>query len=218
MSFPGTYNINYYKGDTFEFRVYPKDNAGDAFSLSGFSEVSFTISNILGEGAGKVTIDAYASIDSSGFILCAIRPEDAELMEAGTTYVYDVEMKRVANPYDYVYTLLSGSISVTEEVTLPAILSIPGTPGTMVLSNVTSSTVTCTWTESSGTVDGYTVVLLSNPLDPTSIIDTHTLGPTTLTYTFTGLTAATTYGFGVVAFNDAGNSNPSGNYTTTLGA
>ena len=218
MSFPGTYNINYYKGDTFEFRVYPKDNAGNAFSLSGFSTVSFTISNILGEGPGKVTIDAYAAVDSSGFILCAIRPEDAELMVAGTTYVYDVEMKRVANPYDYVYTLLSGSITVTEEVTLADVLTPPGTPGAMTLSNITSTSVTCTWTASAGTIDEYVIALLSNPLDPTSIIETHDLGPTTLTYTFTGLTPATTYGFGVIARNTAGDSSPSGNFGTTLGA
>jgi hypothetical protein len=218
MSFPGTYNINYYKGDTFEFRVYPKDNAGNAFSLSGFSTVSFTISNILGEGPGKVTIDAYAAVDPSGFILCAIRPEDAELMVAGTTYVYDVEMKRVANPYDYVYTLLSGSITVTEEVTLADVLVPPGTPGAMTLSNITSTSVTCTWTASAGTIDEYVIALLSNPLDETSIIETHELSPTTLTYTFTGLTPATTYGFGVVASNTAGNSSPSGNFGTTLGA
>lgn len=218
MSFPGTYNINYYKGDTFEFRVYPKDNAGNAFSLSGFSNVSFTISNILGEGPGKVTIDAYAAVDPSGFILCAIRPEDAELMVAGTTYVYDVEMKRVANPYDYVYTLLSGSITVTEEVTLADVLVPPGTPGAMTLSNITSTSVTCTWTASAGTIDEYVVALLSNPLDPTSIIETHELSPTTLTYTFTGLTPATTYGFGVIASNTAGSSSPSGNFGTTLGA
>lgn len=218
MSFPGTYNINYYKGDTFEFRIYPKDNAGNAFSLAGFSTVSFTISNILGEGPGKITIDAYAAVDSSGFILCAIRPEDAELMEAGTTYVYDVEMKRVANPYDYVYTLLSGSITVTEEVTIADVLTPPGTPGALVLSNITSTSVTCTWTASTGTIDGYTIALLSNPLDPESIIETHDLGPTTLTYTFTGLTPSTTYGFGVVAVNAAGASNPSGNFGTTLGS
>ena len=45
MSFPGTYNINYYKGDTFEFRVYPKDSSGAPFDLTGYqsSDVKFSI-------------------------------------------------------------------------------------------------------------------------------------------------------------------------------
>ncbi len=34
MAFPGTYNINYYKGDTYQFRIYPKDTAGYPFDLS----------------------------------------------------------------------------------------------------------------------------------------------------------------------------------------
>lgn len=34
MAFPGTYNINYYKGDTYEFNVYPKNSDGTTFNLN----------------------------------------------------------------------------------------------------------------------------------------------------------------------------------------
>ena len=36
MAFPATYDFNYYKGDTFEFRIYPKKNDGTVFDLSTF--------------------------------------------------------------------------------------------------------------------------------------------------------------------------------------
>jgi hypothetical protein len=219
MAFPGTYNINYYKGDTFEFRIYPKDNAGNAFSLTGFSSVRFTISNRLGESEDKITIEAFAEVDSAGYVLCAIRPEDALLMEAGRTYVYDVEIKRVTNPYDYVYTLLSGSIVVTEEVTKPSTLTIPNQPGPLTASDITSSSITVSWTAPTGgpEITGYKVALLSNPLDPTSIIDLQEVGPEVLSFTFTPLPPETTFGFGVVAYNAAGDSAASGTFATTLG-
>ena len=36
MAFPATYDFDYYKGDTFEFRIYPKKNDGTVFDLSQF--------------------------------------------------------------------------------------------------------------------------------------------------------------------------------------
>ena len=37
MAFPGTLNINYYKGDTYEFNIYPKKSTdGSAFDLTSF--------------------------------------------------------------------------------------------------------------------------------------------------------------------------------------
>jgi len=36
MAFPGTYNISYYKGDTYEFRIYPKTADGDVFDLTPY--------------------------------------------------------------------------------------------------------------------------------------------------------------------------------------
>lgn len=43
MAFPGTYNISYYKGDTLDFELYPKDANGDVFSLEDYS-AKFTVS------------------------------------------------------------------------------------------------------------------------------------------------------------------------------
>jgi hypothetical protein len=126
MAFPGTYNFNYYRGDTFEFRIYPKDSSGAAFDLSGYNASSgskFTISKARGAaGAGatnRVICDSV--IDASGgFVECTIAPEDGIGLDPDITYVYDVEISKVVgtspNQKTYTYTLLTGSVTVTDHV------------------------------------------------------------------------------------------------------
>ena len=119
MAFPGTYNFSYYKGDTLEFRVFPKDFSGAPFDLTGF-EPAFTISTARGEAGVDDQISCFAEVQGGGsYILCAIRPTDGEQMLAGTNYVYDIEISDsdVLYDYDKVYTLLNGNISVTDQVT-----------------------------------------------------------------------------------------------------
>jgi hypothetical protein len=115
MAFPGTYNINYYKGDTYEFRIYPKDAAGEPFDLTGFdgSEL-FTIANVRGSEA-TTTVYAFADIVDD-YVLCAIRPGDSLNLVAGTTYYYDVSIDKTGDEYDSVFTLLTGTITVTDHV------------------------------------------------------------------------------------------------------
>jgi hypothetical protein len=115
MAFPGTYNINYYKGDTYEFRIYPKDAAGDPFDLTDYvGSESFTIANVRGSTA-TTTVYAYASIETD-YVLCTIRPADAPALVAGTTYYYDVSIDKTGVDYNSVFTLLTGTITVTDHV------------------------------------------------------------------------------------------------------
>jgi len=37
-------------------------------------------------------------------------------MSAITQYIYDVEITRTSSPHNYVYTLLTGTVSVTDQV------------------------------------------------------------------------------------------------------
>ena len=127
MAFPGEVNIDYYKGDTYEFNIYPKLSNGTAMDLTDYS-VKFTIAEVRGSSTNFK--ECYASIpqasgqDYPNYIKCAIRPEDGNQqtgwsgLTAGTTYYYDVEIKKTALPYNYVYTLLTGTVSITEQVTL----------------------------------------------------------------------------------------------------
>lgn len=144
MAFPATYDFNYYKGDTFEFRIYPKKNDGTVFNLSSYQIASntssiidnvtdtvapydsarFTISTARGTAGVANKVDCYARIwDDGTHVRCAIRPEDSTTLVAGTEYVYDVEVVKPAgtagNPesYSLVHTLLTGKITITDQVT-----------------------------------------------------------------------------------------------------
>jgi hypothetical protein len=120
MAFPGTYNISYYRGDTYEFKIYPKDASGAAFPLDGYdlSEgVKFTISSDRGNAGIDDQIEGYSAISADRtHITCAIRPENGNLLTPTFNYVYDVEINKSGTPYNIVRTLLTGSISVTDQV------------------------------------------------------------------------------------------------------
>jgi hypothetical protein len=115
MAFPGTYNFSYYKGDTFEFNVYPKDSAGNAFDLTPYAAL-FTISTARGADGVANRVSAYTSVQSD-HIKCAILPSDSASLASSTTYVYDVEINDLdATEYPLVHTILTGTITVTEQV------------------------------------------------------------------------------------------------------
>jgi len=126
MAFPGTLNINYYKGDTYEFRIYPKTSLGASFDLTGYGQIvnglqtaKFTISTSRGSSGVSGKIECLAVITSGvygNYVTCTIRPEDSLTMNAATQYVYDVEITKTASPYNYVYTLLTGSVTVTDHI------------------------------------------------------------------------------------------------------
>jgi hypothetical protein len=111
MAFPGTYNINYYEGDTYEFKIYPKNSIGATFNLSGYS-VKFFIATARGSGATQ--FECQASISTDSVVTCKIPPGVGRQLVAGTSYVYDVEVAKSAD--GIVYTLLTGTVSVTADV------------------------------------------------------------------------------------------------------
>ena len=117
MAFPGTLNISYYKGDTYEFKVYPKNADGSAFSLAGYS-VKFAFAQNRGTSGTATYHEAYAEIVDNLYILCAIRPADASYLTAGTTYVYDVEITKSSSTYPQVHTVITGNISITDQVSV----------------------------------------------------------------------------------------------------
>lgn len=113
MAFPGTYNFSYYRGDTYQFVIRPKNANGSTMSLDAFegNEV-FTIANRRGSAGSQV--EATAIIDTANDIVtCTIEPSQGRLLVAGTTYVYDVQ---IDNGAGVIYTLLTGSITVTDDV------------------------------------------------------------------------------------------------------
>jgi hypothetical protein len=123
MAFPGELNINYYKGDTYEFNIYPKLAGGSAMDLT-----DYTVQFKIGESRGATTlIECYSVIptlnggeDFPNYVKCAITPAAGGQLDPTKTYYYDVEVKKASTPYPYVYTLLTGTISITDQVSRPA--------------------------------------------------------------------------------------------------
>lgn len=113
MAFPGTYNFNYYRGDTYQFVIRPKNANGSTMSLDAYEgNAVFTIANRRGNLGTQV--EATATIDiGNDLVTCTIEPSQGRLLTAGTTYVYDVQ---IDNGAGIIYTLLTGSITVTDDV------------------------------------------------------------------------------------------------------
>jgi hypothetical protein len=125
MAFPGNYSFSYYRGDTFEFRVYPKTSSGSVFDLSGYNKTSgarFTISTARGSQGFDNQIAATALIsEDETYIQCSIVPEVGILLDPIATYVYDIEITKTdtssGSEVTQTYTLLTGSITVTDHIT-----------------------------------------------------------------------------------------------------
>lgn len=111
MAFPSTYNFNYYRGDTAQFVIRPKNsNDGSAFNLTGYSAI-FTIANQRGSLGTQVT--AVATVDTAtNIVTCTITPLVGRSLSAGN-YVYDVQIDNISQTF----TLLTGSITVTDDIT-----------------------------------------------------------------------------------------------------
>lgn len=208
MAFPGTYNFNYYRGDTYEFKVYPKNTDGSTFSLSGF-DAAFTLSPARGSTSRTV---AYAQKSSDNtHIVCAITPDMT--LPTGGTLVYDVEIRKQQDtPYSLVFTLMTGTISVTDQVTFipltPPLLP-PGNPTNLTVTSRSQTGATLNWEAptTGGAVGSYTVGY-ATAAAPNTILGTATKLSSEFQHVFTGLTPNTSYVFGVSAVNVASPATP----------
>jgi hypothetical protein len=124
MAFPGTYDFDYYRGDTFVFTITPKTSTGATFALDSYATapatVIFTISPARGSSTGAInsttnTGSLSAEVNTTtDIITCTIKPDARTVLVGGSTYYYDVE---IYNGAALRYTLLTGEITVTNDVT-----------------------------------------------------------------------------------------------------
>jgi hypothetical protein len=214
MSFPGTYNINYYYGDTLEFRVFPKNSSGEPFDLSTFTTARFTVAPNRST-AVENQIVCFAQIDATNVsVFCAIRPEDADNLNPETQYVYDIEILKAAEPYDVVYTLLTGSISITNDVTRPTsgeVQPLPNNPTDLVIGTITSSTIDASWTApvGGGPLTLYKLAAIPFTTDDAALETAISNSTTTVTSdntsaTFGGLDPNTAYSLIVIGSGPSG--------------
>lgn len=113
MAFPKKQDLDYYRGDTFDFKVYPKNQDGSEFDLTEFETLTFKIANQRGAGATQYTGTAVKETDAEGnYVKCTITPTLGRSLSAGQ-YFYDVQITNSPT----IYTLVTGTITVTDDVT-----------------------------------------------------------------------------------------------------
>jgi hypothetical protein len=117
MAFPGTYNFNYYQGDLYDFVLNPKQSDGNPFDLAGYSGL-FTVATSRGDSSSVIGSSQTASVNSSlGTVTCRITPAFGATL-TGNSYIYDVQIKNPsASAASAVFTLVTGTISVTRDIT-----------------------------------------------------------------------------------------------------
>lgn len=245
MAFPATHNFNYYMGDTHEFRIYPKDASGDTFPLAQYNSVRFTLAERRGTplSTDSPRVSCYATFSNDQtYVLCAITPENAAFLDPTKSYVYDVEIYKAGAPYDSVHTLLTGSVSITDQVT--PIQTLPGVVQNIISTSQTSNSISISWDPPQSTVenepesyDTYvipydvsyenvgTLAALESALSLATPFNT-----TSTSFTFTQTTAVpalgissgpllpdTAYIYAVASRNQAGVSGVVGNYDPVAG-
>jgi hypothetical protein len=110
MAFPGSYNFNYYRGDTAEFVIRPKTANGSAFDLTGYS-ADFVIATTRGSTGTQYEAQAVVS-GVSDTVTCTILPGVGRDLTPAT-YVYDVQITTGAS---VILTILTGTITVTDDI------------------------------------------------------------------------------------------------------
>jgi len=113
MAFPGTFNFNYYRGDTNQFVIRPKNSNGSAFDLTGYTALYF-IATTRGSAGVATRQQAQVVVDTANDLLtCTILPAIGRNLTPGT-FVYDVQITTGASN---ILTVLTGSITVTDDIT-----------------------------------------------------------------------------------------------------
>lgn len=113
MAFPKTHNLEYYRGDTFEFIVDVKNQDGSDFALSGFETYTFKIANQRGAGATQYTGTAI-KVDPAS-VKCTITATVGRTLAAGQ-YFYDVQITDTTPTPNIIFTILTGILNVTDDV------------------------------------------------------------------------------------------------------
>jgi hypothetical protein len=113
IAFPANFNFSYYQGDRYEFVIRPKQANGEPFDLSGYNGL-YTIATQRGNPAAIIDSPKEATVDApAGTVTVVIDPDFGQTL-TGNSYLYDVE---ISNSLSNVFTLVTGNIGVTRDIT-----------------------------------------------------------------------------------------------------
>ena len=113
MTMPAYNSFELYKGDTLRFSL-TLQTSGSAFSIPSGTVFSAAIKK-KGSATSVADFDTSITSASTGKVLFTLDSTNSTLLDATKNWVYDVQMMNSAS---IVTTLMTGSIFVTDEVTL----------------------------------------------------------------------------------------------------
>lgn len=113
MPFPANYDFNYYRGDTYEFDAVLKNQDGTDFDLSLFETVAFSVATARGSSGTKTAGLATKVLPST--VRCTITSTVGRGLAAGQ-YYYDVQITDTTPDPDTIYTVLTGTITVIDDI------------------------------------------------------------------------------------------------------
>ena len=115
MATPATFNIAYYRGDTYSFSIRPKDQDGNPVNLTSEWTAYFTIADERGPDY-TFTVPGTVDIEDGEVLNCSIPSDVGLTLDGDTVYVYDVEVRNTTPTPPVVQTYLTGTVTVTEDV------------------------------------------------------------------------------------------------------
>lgn len=118
MSFPATFNISYYKGDLYQFVIRPKTSTGDPFPISDTTHNAYFYISTTRGGSSTSTIQGSAAIQNGNVVVTIVPSIGNQLSQP--SYFYDVSVEKKDNNTE-LYTLVTGTISITSDITRPPV-------------------------------------------------------------------------------------------------
>jgi hypothetical protein len=184
MTFPATYNISYYQGDTYQFIIKPKTSTGDVYTIpSSAYTAKFYIAPTRGGTAGS-TIEATATIVSTAFsVNNKVLNDNVATLTTSTNHNFvvgeTISVSGIDSAFNGNYTVTAKtSTTLSYAKTANNVSSTSVSPVGSVISTTTTSTdsITCTITPTQG-----------NLLDPTTTyvydVSIHKNDDATINYT-----------------------------------
>ena len=112
-------NIDYefIRGDTKKLNKFrPTDLNGEVLSLSNSDNIYFTMKDANGTAQVKKYINNGITLGEDGYYHITLEADDTEDLEIGT-YNYDIELVLNITPKEFVATLITGEITLTQDIT-----------------------------------------------------------------------------------------------------
>lgn len=117
MAFPGNYNFTYYRGDTHEFEIVLKTANNQDFILNEYENIVFKIAPRRGASVESQITGSTQRVGTNT-IKCTI-PSSVGINMVPPRYVYDVQITDTTFNPDVVYTVLTGEITVLQDISGP---------------------------------------------------------------------------------------------------